>query len=558
MKSRKFLRVVTAACMSLIGFYGIAQAQGGLITQYGTGTTTYSVVNTGTSNGTVSATYYGNPGIGSTPAGSGFTLPLSQNARLDITAGAAPDGLLPDNWSGSVVLASDQDIVAVAYTKYSGRPIAETVAGQSPGTESSAYEAFNSGSTEIFFPTLVRVKRASNPAVAQLSTRYTIQNTSGNTATVYLNYRNFDGTIYPPTVITLAGYGSRTFDTAVNADLPSGMNLTPNVIAFSARVTATQPIVGVAEQLWNVDGFIGPTPVKQNWVADYTAMPASEATTTLYVPLIARIASANSANTARPCTLGNYPQYLFFTDMSVQNTTANTATVTLEFIRANNTGSGAAAPSGSANFSHTVQIPPFGTLTLNTFAGGGFFPPNHPIWNNFSTPLPDGTTHCNWQGAARIVSNQPLVGYGAIQQPAPPQNYSSWYNLYGSAGATNKVVLPRVDRVCSGTSCGTVPTPVDVMDSFASVTVQNVGATTSTVTMTFFTAAGVLAHTEVYANVPAGGQVSYNTRATPGSAANLGNNFKGSVIATSDQPIRAFVNLLSRGDDADAYLGINR
>jgi hypothetical protein len=146
------------------------------------------------------------------------------------------------------------------------------------------------------------------------------------------------------------------------------LNLAPNSIALSLLVTGTQPLVGVAEQSWNLDGFIGPTPVRQNWAADYAAIPASEATTTLYGPLVARIGAPSGS--ARPCTINVYTSFFFYTQYSVQNTTATTATVTATFIRSNNTGSGVNAPSGQVTGSVSVQIPPFGTWNVNTFGGG--------------------------------------------------------------------------------------------------------------------------------------------------------------------------------------------
>jgi len=264
---------------------GVANAN--LTMPYGNGTTIYSVMNVGSTPATVVATYY-NPD-GTTQLASTHNLPV--NGRLDVTVGQSPDGPLPGNWSGSVVLSSDQDIVAVARIKYAGRPNAnENNPGQTPGTESSAYEAFNSGSTSLYFPIIVRVKRAAQPTVAQLATRFTVQNTSASPATVYLNFRNFNGNTYPPQIITLNGYGSRTWDTAVTSDLTPPVpasDLAPNVVQFSLFVTGTQPLVGVAEQSWNFDGLIGATSVKQNWAADYAAIPASEATTTLYGPLVA-------------------------------------------------------------------------------------------------------------------------------------------------------------------------------------------------------------------------------------------------------------------------------
>jgi len=549
---------------------GVANAN--LAMPYGTGTTTYSVMNAGSAPATVVATYY-NPN-GTTSLSSSHNLPV--NGRLDITVGQ--DGPLPPNWSGSVVLSSDQDIVAVARIKYINRPDAyENNPGQTAGTESSAYEAFNSGSTSLYFPVIVRVKRAAQPTVAQLATRFTVQNTSASPATVYLNFRNFNGTTYPPQIITLNGYGSRTWDTAVTSDLtptiPIG-DLAPNVVQFSLFVTGTQPLVGVAEQSWNFDGLIGATPVRQNWAADYVAIPASEATTTLYGPLVARVGL--SAGGSRPCKYAQYSSYAFFTQYAVQNTTATTATVTAQFIRSNNTGTGANAPSGQANGSVTVQIPPFGTWNVNMFGGGnlGYDKNNSAFWSIFANsynPSTGAADHCNWSGSVIFSSTQPIVGFSFIQQPQSIQNYASAFNFFGTSGATSTALLPRVDRVCTPNNFGVCPAAeIDRFTDFSSLTVQNVGNADTNLTVTFYNPNGSV---NLTLNVDGAGnlitlapgqQYTFNTRAAANNSIaqnrSLGNTFKGAVRVTASGgvPIRIFNNLLSGLDDADAYVGFNR
>lgn len=556
---------VVAAVAAALGASGVARAN--LTMPYGQGTTTYSIMNVGTGPATIVATYY-NPD-GTIPSGSGSTYNnVPVNGRVDVIAGQSPDGPLPTNWSGSVVLSSDQDIIASAQTKYTGRLNAEVDPLQAVGTEASAYEAFNAGSNDIYFPILVRVKRTANPTVAQLSTRYTVQNTSSSVVTVYLNYRNFDGTIYPPTVITLQPYGSRTFDTAVDADLPTGMNTTPNVIQFSARVTATQPIVGVAEQSWNFDGFVGSIATKQNWVADYVAIPSSEATTTLFGPLVARVGAPSGG--ARPCQFANYGTFFFFTQYAVQNTTGVTATVTAEFFRTN-TGTGVNLPSGVSYYSTTVEIGPFATWNLNFFNGGaGFGQSNSAFWSAFSdgyNPSTGAASHCNWSGAVRFTSSQPLVGFGFIQQPAAFQNYASAFNFFGASGATSTALLPRVDRVCTST-CN--PPQAELFPAFSALTVQNVGTATTSLTVTFYNPDGTVNQsfttdsTGAPITLAPGTQYTFNTRnganASIAQTQLLGNNYKGTVRVTASGgvPIRIFNNLLSGLDDADAFVGFNR
>ena len=550
---------------------GVANAN--LTMPYGNGTTIYSVMNVGSTPATVVATYY-NPD-GTTQLASTHNLPV--NGRLDVTVGQSPDGPLPGNWSGSVVLSSDQDIVAVARIKYAGRPNAnENNPGQTPGTESSAYEAFNSGSTSLYFPIIVRVKRAAQPTVAQLATRFTVQNTSASPATVYLNFRNFNGNTYPPQIITLNGYGSRTWDTAVTSDLTPPVpasDLAPNVVQFSLFVTGTQPLVGVAEQSWNFDGLIGATSVKQNWAADYAAIPASEATTTLYGPLVARVGAVSGG--LRPCTLGVYTSFFFYTQYSVQNTTATTATVTAQFIRSN-TGTGANAPSGAVTGSVSVQIPPFGTWNVNMFNGGnlGYGKSNSAFWSIFANgynPSTGAATHCNWSGSVVFSSTQPIVGFGFIQQPLSIQNYASAFNFFGASGATSTALLPRVDRVCTPNNLGVCPaSQIERFIDFSSLTVQNVGNANTNLTVTFYNPNGTVNQTFTLdgasntITLAPGQQYTFNTRnganAAIAQTQALGNNFQGTVRVTASGgvPIRIFNNLLSGLDDADAYVGFNR
>ncbi|MFN4295092.1 MAG: hypothetical protein ACK4JD_13280, partial [Thermoflexales bacterium] len=172
-----------------------------------------------------------------------------------------------------------------------------------------------------------------------------------------------------------------------------------------------------------------------------------------------------------------------------------------------------------------------------------------------------------WIGAVRITSDQPLVGYGAIQQPLSIQNYASWYNLYGASGASSTALLPRVDRVCTGT-CNAAQ--VNLFPAFTGLNVQNVGNITTTLTLTFYNADGTVA--QVYTvdgsgnplNVGPGAQIAFNTRTGSNfsitQTQSLGSTFKGSVRVTASGgvPIRAFANLISSLDDADAYLGFNR
>jgi len=336
-------------------------------------------------------------------------------------------------------------------------------------------------------------------------------------------------------------------------------------VQFSLVVTGTQPLVGVAEQSWNFDGFLGATPVKQNWAADYTAIPPAQAATTLYGPLVARIGTMGGSNW--PCTFAVYTTFFFFTQFAVQNTTATTATVTATFIRSNTNN-----PSGQATGSYTVQVPPFGTWNVGTFAGGnlGVNQAASSFWSIFSDgydPLTGAATHCNWNGSVVFTSDQPIVGFGFVQQPLSIQNYASGFNFFSASGATSTAVLPRADRVCTG-SCDF--TAVEQFPDFSGVVVQNVGNANTNLTLTFYNSNGTVNQTftvdgnSALITLAPGQQYTFNTRAGANASIAqtqaLGNNFKGTVVvtATNGVPIRIFNLLVSGMDDADAYVGVNR
>jgi hypothetical protein len=357
-------------------------------------------------------------------------------------------------------------------------------------------------------------------------------------------------------------------DSDLTPPIPAS-DLNTDVVALSLVVTGTQPLVGVAEQSWNFDGFVGVTPVKQNWAADYTAIPPTQAATTLYGPLVARIGTLGGSNW--PCTLNNYISHFFFTQFAVQNTTATTATVTATFIRSNISNS-----SGQPTGSYTVQVPPFGTWNVNTFAGGnlGIDQTASPFWNIFADGYNAGTgaaTHCNWSGSVVFTSDQPIVGIGFVQQPQSYQNYASAFNFFSASGATSTALLPRADRVCTPNNLNVCPDPeIERFTDFSSLTVQNVGNVSTTLTVTFYNPNGTVNQTFTVdgasnpITLAPGQQYSFNTRAGANASIAqtqlLGNNFEGTVRVTASGgvPIRVFNNLISGMDDADAYVGFNR
>jgi len=522
----------------------------------GSGTTRYSVVNVSSSPATVVATYYysnGNPG----PQQS-FT--LNPNARLIVDVSTVSG--LPGGWSGSVVLSSDQDIAAVAVTQYSGRPNYEAAGGPpradgDAGTEASAYDAFNTGSTTLYAPLIQRVPRAGG--FAALASRITIQNTTASVASGVVNV-NLEGTPLTPIPFTLQPYGSITFDTANDTDpiVAAGLTGNPNQQRASLIVTATQPIAGVVEQNWD-----NPT-ASQNWSADYAMLVPSEAGNTLFSAQAQRECRA-----ATPCIMPNASdsfssgvnprRFNTYSSFTLLNTGSATANVQAVFISAQ----GLPGTYYTQNITLNFTIPPQALFDINLLSGGTITSGN-PLFNTLFTPL----VNKNFRGSLKVTSDQPLVGIGFFQQPqGDAQNYVSAYNLVTSAGATARVVVPWVDRDCpTGCQPPNVPNAIFSYNSFSGIVILNVGSSPANITsVNFYTQTGgtpLLTLSSIPA-LPPGSSYFINTRGggdVPfATMADLTDKFYGSAVidAAPGSQIKALV-AVANSRAADIYNAMNR
>ena len=522
----------------------------------GTGVTTYVVVNVSSSTATVVANYYYPNGL----PGPQQNFTLNPNARLTVDVGSVAG--LPSGWSGSVVLSSDQDIAAVALTRYSGRPNydggGQPRADNDAGTEASAYDAFNTGSTTLYAPLIQRVPLPGNPTSAAVASRITIQNTTGSIANgvVNVNPDAFPSFSIP---FTLQPYGSITFDTANDADpiVTGGLTGGTGQQRASLIVTATQPIAGVVEQNWDFPFTY------LNWAADYAMLTPSEAGLVLFSPQAQRECRA-----ATPCIMPNASDYFSsganqarfntFSSFTLLNVGTSTANVQAVLIPAPGVPSGYHTQNITLNFT----IPPQKLFDINLLNGGTITSGN-PLFNTLFAPL----VGQNFRGSLRVDSDQPLAGVGIFQQPPRDvHNYASAYALVSSAGATNRVVVPWVDRDCVGV-CQPPPGTGALLgyNSFSSIVVVNVDPNNAATinSVQFYTQTGALQLSlsgftlapgaAYFINTRGGGDVEFN------DLASLGNNFKGSAVidAAPGSQIKATV-LVANTRIADIYNAMNR
>ena len=92
--------------------------------------------------------------------------------------------------AGSLIVSSDRDVAAVAYTGYTGGSATDD------NKTGSAYSGFSEGSTTINIPSLFQRPNA------QFS-RITVQNMGTGVANVSLNYYSRDGTAFAGNPITV-------------------------------------------------------------------------------------------------------------------------------------------------------------------------------------------------------------------------------------------------------------------------------------------------------------------------------------------------------------------
>lgn len=539
---RAALAAALASATLAVQTPSVTQAQD-ITINYGQGSTIYNVVNPSSSAATVVAQYY--PPGGNTPTFTSPGTPLPANNRLDVDVSTI--SALGSNWVGSVVLSADQDIVAVATTRYTSKG----TTGNGYGEEMIAYGAFNEGATTLYAPQLFRLSGVN------LSTgRMTIQNTTGNAATVYVTVYH-GGTGYSRTPISLNPYGSITLRTNIVADWSGVTMWSGNA---SAVVTATQPIVGFVERHWDV------VSQNQNWAAGYAMLTDADRGTTLYSPALFR--SCVGGN----CVLGVASTFNAYSSLFIQNTVNAATTITITAIRR--------SPFQVLTNQSVQTLPPFGSFLLNPFNNDNSPTPLKPIYVEMGG---------NFVGSAVVESSNPVVGVGFVFNPQATtvQNTAGGYKLLTAQGATSVLIAPRFARLCGSNNCNNATAIPDFLE-FGNMQIQNLDSVTVTLTsIEFIRSDGTLQFTINSGNAGTyflpgegltlgpGRSIALNTRtggsldrgnSGPGDLTSpklntiFGTNFQGSVRVTapSGAKLKAIVTV-SRGEKlSDIYNAFNR
>ena len=539
-----FMRSVAAATLAAMGvaWQAATPANADFSITYGAGTTEYTLVNLGGSAATVSAAYY--PPGGITPAHvANFTIP--SQGRQDVPVGSAADGFVASNWIGSIVISSDQDVVAVALTTYTGKG----TPGNGYGTEMVSYGAFDQGDTTLYVPQLQRTS-----GVNLSASRLTIQNTTNSAATVYVTFY-YGGSGVPRAPISLAPYGSVTLRTNIDSDIApanwSGV--------ASAVVTATQPIVGFAERHWDV------VSQQQNWAAGYALPATQDAGTTLYSPALFRNCVGGT------CALTVASTFNAYSTLLVQNTTASSNVITITAI---------SRATGLPLTNKIVQtLAPYASYLMNPFNND----------NDLSGPLNPLYAEMggSFAGSAIVESSLPVVGVGFTFNPQATtiQNTAGGYKLLTAAGASSQVIGPRFSRGCGAGLCTDVNMISDFIE-FSNAQIVNLDTVPVTLTsIEFVKADGTVQFTLNASNqttyflpgqsltLAPGASIAINTRTggsldrgggtgvtSPKLNTIFGTNFQGTirVNAPAGAKIKAIVTVTKGEKLSDIYNAFNR
>lgn len=233
-----------------------------------TWTSGFQVQNLSTSTANITVSYYNQDGSKAISDVSDTIAAMSSKTYYPIAA--------PDGFNGSVVVSSDQPVVAIANTL-----------GNSPQYAAST-EGFSAGATSVKLPLIMRGN-------AGYYTWFNVQNTGAADASVTVQYvPGSDGTAYTSPAVTVKPGAAYTFNQRDMIQLGSKF-------VGSAVVTSSQPVVAtvmqVGETYKNMMGYNG--------------------------------FAAGSVKVSMPLIMSNNSGY--YTGFQVQNVGGGTANITVQY-----------------------------------------------------------------------------------------------------------------------------------------------------------------------------------------------------------------------------------
>ena len=301
-------------------------------------------------------------------------------------------------------------------------------------------------------------------------------------------YNRGESTPVHTVTATILPSASKTFDvwdySQIPQDAASGGT---NNWKGAAIITSPQKIAAVVTTLWQ-----GNT----NASSIYSA-PSTPATT-LYVPSVFK---------------KKFSQWQIYSGLIILNPNNSTAHLTFYFY--NRDGS-LAVPAAAKD------IAPFSSDGFNT----RYDSDAGEIFASVST---------NWNGLVKITSDQPVVGINNNIWKVPSDQTAS-YRMSTTSDLSQLAYYPLAFR-----------NHVSGWAKWTGVIFQNTGGSAATVNAKFYNADGTQAVPTVNLNVPVNGAAGLNTRYDSDSGeslAGLPDDWTGTVVVQSDQPLAGIVNLI--------------
>lgn len=468
----------------------------------GTGNSDFVIQNVENSTATVTVDYYDQTGTNDV-SGSPFTL-NAYGSRV-FQSSTLPVG---DGWVGSVVISADKKVSAV--TMLTWQSTYGTVDDRITG---DAYAGTYAPGTDLYFPYATVKPAGTIPGKLIRFSIITVQNAGTADANIQMYYYNqTDGSVTGPISDVIQAGRSKSYNLSLSG--PKIPNLGGNWQG-SVYVHSDQPIAGVVTNHWAQY-------IYQQWASAYEGV--SSGATTLYAPSVFRV-----DRTSDPA-VGSWVRS---SNIMVQNLGTSPANVTIQFFE-----TGSTTPKMTIN--DTIQPKTMGEY--NTRFGS----PTNPAYpvSAFASAL--GNLF-NGSVVINCTNGQPLAAVVHTFWNRPDENAASTY-VAVPAGAT-EIFVPYAPRKKSGTA----------WVQWSKIAVQNLSASTANLTLTYYNPDGSVALT-LNPTIAGSSGDAYNTRfgsdsgAVPASAFNpLGDNFIGSVKITSNQPVVAVVNLISKPNWSGTY-----
>lgn len=469
-------------------------------------TTTYQVVNMGTTDATVTVDYYDASGNPVSAAQKNFTLGAGKSkVVVQLT-----DDTALGNGRFSAVISSNQPVAAVVNQQLV--PDGSTSLNSTPPF--SSYSGASAGSTTVTLPQLmynwygyytdVIVQNVGTGAASNISIAYTPTTIGGAVA---------GATGQTDTIASLAQYAATTVSQQSASKLGAASGTFAGRFFGSATITSGQPIVAI---------------VNQQKVATSGTQPAGKLMT--YNGF-----SAGSTSASLPQHLRGW--YGYYGSLLIANPSTTTAAdVTITYTPDKNFSQMAGVPTVTVN--HSV---PAGQ-SLNRYDGSTATAAQSDLLTN-------GVNQ--FIGGVKVTSNIPVV----VQENLETAKQAGSYNGVPTSEATTTAVVPLIQA--------------DFYGFYTSLNVQNTTATAGSCTITYYsddTYSSVKNASKAYTHaITANGTFTVYESASQGDVhmdpttwtSGGQRRFLGSATVSCTVPVVAFVNSESNAASGDSIYTFN-